>query len=487
MIKTTLRALAIATAIFAPAIGLAPGGGANAVEILGTSGPPIRIEAKEGRLIRLDRPAETVFIADTNIADVQVKTPQLIYIFGKLAGETTLYAVDDNDRVLLNRTVAVTHNLSQLRQSLSGLMPNQGVQVRSVDDSIVLSGRVTSAKAAEDARRLASTYTNNDKLVINELQIDAPQQVNLRVRIAEVARGTIKQLGINWDVVSDSGNFLFGIATGSATTVAGVPFFPLPRVATAGNAIATRRNNANNFFFNYNNDTFDINNVIDALDDQGLVKILAEPNLSALSGETASFLAGGEFPVPVPQENNVITITFKKFGVGLSFTPTLVGENRINLKVAPEVSALSNAGAINLQGFTVPALTVRRAETTVELGSGQSFAIAGLLQNDTNFNVRRVPGLADIPILGKLFTSENFTRNETELVILVTPYIVQPINERQIVAQADPEAQSNMNRIILGPQEGRLPAPEQPAAPKSAVPATGPARRLVGPAGFELQ
>jgi pilus assembly protein CpaC len=194
-------------------------------------------------------------------------------------------------------------------------------------------------------------------------------------------------------------------------------------------------------FLNYNGGDLDLNALFDVLSQEGLVSLLAEPNLTALSGETASFLAGGEFPVPIAQEgdanSSTITVSFKKFGVSLSFTPTLLGENRISMRVRPEVSALSNEGAVQLSGFTIPALTTRRAETTVELASGQSFAIAGLIQNNTRHNADKVPGLGDIPILGELFKSDRFQRQESELVILVTPYIVEPVSDRRLAAPTD--------------------------------------------------
>ena len=196
----------------------------------------------------------------------------------------------------------------------------------------------------------------------------------------------------------------------------------------------TRSNANNNLFVSGNIGQVDINGLVDALAEDGLISIMAEPNLTALTGETASFLAGGEFPIPVPQDNGNITIEFKQFGVGLAFTPTILDDARISMRVRPEVSQLSSAGAVQLNGFFIPSLTTRRAETTVELASGQSFAIAGLLLDNSQQTNDAVPGLSDLPILGALFQSDLFERNETELVILVTPYVVQPIGKRQLLA-----------------------------------------------------
>ncbi|MDJ0951024.1 MAG: type II and III secretion system protein family protein [Alphaproteobacteria bacterium] len=452
----------IATGIFLAAalVGVTlVGGGANpsqAAEILGPSGVAVRLETRQGRLIRLQRPAGTVFIADADIADVQVKTPQLLYIFGKRAGTTTLYVVDTNDRVLLNRTVSVTHNLSQLQSAIRSLLPGEDIGVRSVNGSIVLSGHASTSAAAEDARDLASRFVRKSAQIINQLEVTAPQQVNLRVRVTEIARSTLKDIGVNLDVLAKTGNFVVALATGNPTVLGGLPAFaPINGLGPPANQILnTRDESRDSLFTNFNNGTVDASGLLEALETEGLIKVLAEPNLSALSGETASFLAGGEFPVPVPQDQDTITVKFKKFGVSLGFTPTIVDNNRINLKVAPEVSQLSNAGAVILEGFSIPALTVRRAETTIELGSGQSFAIAGLLQNDSNFDIDKTPWLGDIPILGNLFRSEQFQRRETELLIVVTPYVVKPLDAKQIVARSNPAPTTgDLNRVLTGDRE----------------------------------
>lgn len=504
--------LTMAGVLALPALSPGKSGSATAAaKVLGPSGAQITVEISEGRLIRLDRPAATVFIADQEVADVQIKTPRLIYIFGKAFGDTTLYAVDAQDKVLINRTIHVRPNLSRLRFNMKSLLPREAVTARAVQDTIVLSGTVTTAAAAEDARRLAASFVRDEKKVISQLKIANPQQVNLRVRIAEVSRDTVKQLGINWDVVAATGNFVLGLATGLPVTTAGLPFFPLGgnnagTLATTGNTLVTRNvqngNTTNSIVGNYNNGIVDVNGILDALDQRGLIKILAEPNLSAMSGETANFLAGGEFPVPVPQDGGVVTIEFKKFGVSLAFTPTVLSGGRINIKVAPEVSQLSNAGAIQIQNFTIPALTVRRAETTIELSSGQSFAIAGLIQNNVNQTIRNLPWLGEIPIIGDLFKSENFQRNETELIIIATPYLVKPISEKRIVqasagtigiggkppvAGAGAGGQGSGVKpagSMTGTKAGGTPPPPAPGKPK---PAASTPRRITGGAGFALE
>ncbi|HUT49101.1 MAG TPA: type II and III secretion system protein family protein [Alphaproteobacteria bacterium] len=484
-------ALAIALASFT---GLPAGASAQNATII-RGGGAMSVELKKGRLLRLKQQIATIFVADPSIADIQVKSPTLIYIFGKRSGETTLFAVDKDDRVVLNMTIRVSHNLSNLKRALRRMMPGHGVQARTVGDSIVLSGTVFTAREAEDARSLAAQFVAKPQNVINRLRVTGSTQVNLRVRIVEVSRSVVRNLGINWDTISLlGGSITAGIATGGATFVG--------NAFTAGADILTRRNGSNSGVFAYRGQRNTINGVLDALQTQGLVKTLAEPNLTAISGETASFLAGGEFPVPVPQDGGVITITYKKFGVGLSFTPTIIGPNRINLKVNPEVSQLSNAGAVQIQGVAVPSLTTRRASTTVELASGQSFAIAGLLQNNFTKDLSKVPGIGDIPILGKLFTSENFRRDESELVIIVTPYLVRPFdpNKARLAAAARAAGrgrEKDVNNLIFGRRStapGKKQGGPAVAATGSGIagvpprpPAGGAPRQLRGPSGFELE
>lgn len=431
-----------------------------ATEVIGTSSEPIVIELNEGHLVRIDSAAAAVFVANPEIADVAVKSPRLIYVFGKRPGETTLYAVDEQERVLLNAKLVITHNLSGLQTALDGLLPASGITAQSVGTGVVLEGAVATAREAEDARRLAAKFVADGEEVINRMRVTEANQVNLRVRIAEVSRSVVKQLGIDWAVAGSIEGFdlgfisrdFAGFLTELGTSVQGTDLF------TGSTSVGG----------------FDIDTILDALADERLITLLAEPNLTALSGETASFLAGGEFPIPVPNEDG-ITIEFKKFGVGLSFTPTILSANRISMRVSPEVSALSDAGAIVLSSVTIPALTVRRAETTVELGSGQTFAIAGLISSDNRHSFDEVPGLADIPILGELFKSDRFERGETELVILVTPYIVRPVSDQRLALPTD---------AATGPEGG------QRLSSGSAVTggATAPAGSgLVGPVGFVIQ
>ncbi|MAF50339.1 MAG: type II and III secretion system protein family protein [Rhodospirillales bacterium] len=387
---------------------------AAAVEIIGGGGDELQLEVSKGKLVRLDAPARTVFVADPEIADIQVKSPRLIYLLARKPGQTTLFAVDGQERVLANIPVSVSHNLGRLRKAVKSLVPGAQIFIDSVESSIVIEGVVDSATQVENIVRMAEKFLPEGGTILNRLGVDAPNQVNLRVRVAEISRGVDKQLGFNWTIAGSIGGLALGVATAN-------PF--------SSSAINSITSGVSKFGWN-------LNAVIDALEEEGLVQVLAEPNLTATSGETASFLAGGEFPILVPGSDGTVTIEFKKFGVSLAFTPTIIGKSRVNLHVRPEVSQLSSSNAVTLNNFQVPSLTTRRAETTIELGSGQSFAIAGLLQNNVTHDISKFPGLGDIPVLGTLFKSDRFQRDESELVIIVTPYLVKPVSQ-QLSAPTD--------------------------------------------------
>ena len=398
-IATTIRAAVVALGFFCGLTGIAGTGHAEA---------PIEVTFGAGDLLSLDGKAEAIYIADPDIADVQLRSPKLIYLFGKGVGETTLTVVGKDDAVILSRRILVRHNTIRLGELIDTVHPGTSVNMASIGTSLVLTGEVASAEVAADIVQMARAVVPEGALVMNRLSVSAPNQVNLRVRIAEVSRDTTKRLGFSWDILKTAGDFSFGLATGGF--VSG---------AVSGSSILSLAKTGNGF---------DVNGMIDALDDEGLITVLAEPNLTAQSGESADFLAGGEFPIPVAADNDTVTIVFKRFGVSLSFLPVVLDGGRLHIKVSTEVSQLSSAGAIELNGFNVPSLTVREATTTVNLGSGQSFAIAGLLQNTTNNDLSGVAGLKDLPVLGALFRSSDFQRAESELVVIVTPYLVRPVS-----------------------------------------------------------
>ncbi len=385
---------------------------------------PLEINAGTGVLVRLNEDATSVFIADPAVADVHVPSPRAVFVLGKKSGTTTLYVLGPNNRTLLQRTVSVARDMDALRAMIAARFPNLNVHLTGSQGSLQLSGQAANASEADAVVQAVTPYLGDKEVLINRMTIDRPLQVQLRVRITEVDRNVTQQLGINWQSIGNvAGNFFAGIFSGRAIynltqpiTSGGVTTFPV-NLAT---------NNAYSLFGQFKTGNTNINVLVDALNQEGLLTVLAEPNLVALSGQTASFIAGGEFPIPVSQVNGAISVEFKQFGVKLDFTPTVLGDNRISLKVRPEVSEIDTTVSVTTGGITVPGLSLRRADTTVELASGQSFAIAGLLQSTTNDLISQVPGVGSIPILGKLFSSTNYQNNKTELVIMVTPYLVEP-------------------------------------------------------------
>ncbi len=376
-----------------------------------------------GTLVRLSAPMSDVFVANDAIADVQVRSANQLYVFGKSSGETTIYATTKSGRVAYAATVRVGSNTGSLDEMMRLAMPDAAVQVTPMNNLVLLTGTVASPGDVEEAQRLVQAYVGTGTQVVSRLRSATPLQVNLRVKIAEVNRSLVKKIGINLTAIdAKPGGFLFGVGQGNPGELNGG--------SAGGGRVFNIADIGSTLAFGGKLLGLDILSTLDLAETDGLVTTLAEPNLTALSGETASFLAGGEFPVPISQSLGSITIEYKQYGVGLAFTPFVLADGRISMRVRPEVSELSNEGTIRLNGFNVPALTTRRAETTVELGSGQSFMIAGLLRNANTNDVTKAPFLGDIPILGALFRSTSYRRAETELVIIVTPYLVRPTSGR---------------------------------------------------------
>ncbi|WP_448190629.1 type II and III secretion system protein family protein [Azospirillum sp. sgz301742] len=430
---------------------------------------PLRLEQDKGQMVKLPQPASSVLIANPDIADLQVMSPTMVYIFGKKPGETSLIAVNGKEQVLVNRRVTITQNLSGLERALRERLPNRQVRITSSEGALVLSGNVGSAAEAEDARRLAQRYAGGEAgEVLNRLTVTGGTQVMLRVRVSEVSRTIREDLGFNWEVFGAlGGGAALGFTSGLTDIVLNAAGGAPQRTAGMMNATAA-----------HHGKRWDINGLVDALARDGLITVLAEPNLVATSGETASFLAGGEFPVPVPQDRDRVTIDYKQFGVSLAFTPTVLSGDRISMRVRPEVSELDFSNAITLDSFRVPALRTRRAETSVELGSGQSFAIAGMMQNSLDESIDKFPFVGDVPVLGALFRSSRFQRNETELVIIVTPYLVHPVaNPSQVAAPTDAISPTKfIDRVFFGKLTQPGTGPRPPARPS-----------LAGPAGFIVE
>jgi pilus assembly protein CpaC len=391
----------------------------------------LALDAGKGTMLHLPEDAVSVFVADPSIADVQVPSPRAVFVLGKKAGSTTLYGLGANNKPIFQKTVVVARDMVALRAMLKARFPNMNVDVSGVQGSLVLTGQAQNPLEADTVVQAVTPMLADKEVLINRMTIDKPLQIQLRVRITEVDRNVTQQWGINWQAIGNAaGNWYSGIFSGRqiynytqpVTNSNGTVSYPLNLAS----------NNAYSLFGGFKSGSADIRALVDALNQEGLLTVLAEPNLVALSGQTASFLAGGEFPIPVSQVNGAITVEFKQFGVKLDFTPTVLNDRRISLKVRPEVSQIDTTASVTTNGVTVPGLSVRRADTTVELASGQSFAIGGLLQSNTTDVVSQVPGIGSLPVLGKLFSSTNYQNNKTELVIMVTPYIVEPTDPAKL-------------------------------------------------------
>lgn len=432
----------------------------------------VTLSAGTGRMVQLSGTMTDLFVANDAVADVQVRSPRQIYIFGKSAGQTTVYATDRGGRVIYSANVRVGENLASVDQLLRVAMPEADIRATPMNGLVLLTGTVAQPADAAEAERLVQAFVGQNTQVLSRLRTATPQQVMLQVKIAEVNRSFVRELGVNLAAVDTTGGFNFGLFRSSR----------LPRTdADTGLPIGGfQRSVDGKTMIELGGELLgvDISSAIDLAETNGLLTTLAEPTLTALSGETASFLAGGEFPIPVSQGLGNVTIEYKDFGVGLAFAPTVLEDGRISMRVRPEVSELSTEGSIRLNGFDVPALTTRRAETTVELGSGQSFMIGGLLRNAHTNTVDKAPFLGNIPIIGALFRSQRFRRAETELVIIVTPYLVQPVSANQIALPTDGFRTANdAQRLIVGQAHDSRSGEQRPrptvAAPQTVSPGVG--------------
>ena len=402
-----------------------------------------------GELVNVPGTMADVFIANDAIADVQIKSQRQLYVMGKSGGETTLYASNAAGDIIWASTIRVGSNIGSIDQMLTLAMPQAKINVATMgNNTVLLTGTVAAPEDAADAQALVEAYVGEGQNVISRLRMATPLQVNLQVRIAEVSRSVVKAIGVNLATADYTGGFQFGIGKGNFlenkdSAIVGGPLGVgvTPSLRGGGEEVtgpgigATDLGNTLGFAGSLLG--LDIVGALDLAETQGLVTTLSQPNLTALSGETAEFLAGGEFPIPLSQGLGSTSIEYKKYGVSLAYTPTVLANGRISMRVRPEVSELSSQGSINLNGFNVPSLVTRRTETTVELGSGQSMMIAGLLSNSSQNSIEKAPGLGDVPILGNLFRSTSYRRGETELVIVVTPYLVKPVNANDIRLPTD--------------------------------------------------
>ena len=442
----------------------------------------VEIDTNQGRLITLSRPVSDVFVANDAIADIQVRSPTQIYVFGKSAGETTISATTKTGQVVYFATVRVGQNFSGIDQMLRLAMPDAQVKSYTLNGVVLLTGTVLNPADAQEAQALVQSFVGDKTKVISRLKGATPLQVNLQVKFAEVSKSFAKNIGANISTFDSTSGFKFGLSQGRSGfnpqfTAPPTGLFTGVTTASPGTSLVTQAPNASTLGLAGKLLGLDILAALDLGETDGQVTTLAQPNLSALSGETGTFLAGGEFPIPVSQGLGAVSIEYKQYGVSLAYTPTVLSDGRISLRVRPEVSQLSAEGAVTLSGTVIPALTTRRAETTVELGSGQSMVIGGLLQNSTNNTITKTPGLGDVPILGALFRSNGWKRNETELMIVITPYLVKPVNANEIVLPTDGyRAPTDLGRVFMGQLGGGQAGTARPGptmAPPVAVPGLG--------------
>jgi pilus assembly protein CpaC len=397
------------------------GGGA----VLGSTEREIqKLELTSGKSKVLDLPVaiKRASLANPEVADTVVLSPTQIYLTGKATGVTNLTLWNESGKMMGMYDVVIAPDLSRLKENLHKALPDEkGILVTSSHDHITLSGTASSAESLSRSLSIAEAYA--PKKIVNAMQVGGVQQVMLEVRVAEMNRELIKRLGINFNAI---GSNEFGVSLlGGLTTLTG---FTNPAVGGGAATVTTAVTSAIQGVFGFDTGSISWTGFVDALKEENLLKVLAKPTLVALNGQEAAFLAGGEFPIPVPQAFGLVTVQFKKFGVGLVFTPNILNSKHISLNVAPEVSELDFQNALRLQGFLVPAISTRRAATTIELADGQSFAIGGLMRDNVKESVKKVPFLGELPILGALFRSSSFQKNETELVIIVTPHLVKPLD-----------------------------------------------------------
>jgi pilus assembly protein CpaC len=435
---STLRAACLAALVAIAGVGLL--GPATAS---GPRAPVIRLAAGDtasrfvplgiGKSVVIDVPRDIkdVLVADPKIANAVVRSSRRVYLIGVKVGQTNVFLFDSQGRQIAGFDIAVKRDLNGLRAALKAQFPNADIQIEGVGDGVMLSGWANSQSEAQQAFDLATRLAGSESKVVNGITVRARDQVMLKVTVAEVQRDVVKQLGIDLSGSLSNGTAVLNFNTDNPFSASGNPL--------------TNTNITGNFS--------SITATLRAMERAGVIRTLAEPTLTAISGESAQFLAGGEFPYPIPTSSNppTIGIEFKKFGVSLTFTPVVLSEGRISLKVLTEVSELSNEGGVTIQGTTVPSLQVRRADTTVEIPSGGALALAGMIQEQTKQAINGLPGLMKLPILGTLFKSRDYLNHQSELMVIVTPYIVHAVARKDLSRPDDGFADaSDPASILLG-------------------------------------
>ncbi len=383
----------------------------------------LRVPLNRAIVLESDVPFAELSVANPLIADIATLSERTVYVLGKQPGRTTLTLLAADGRLITNVEVQVTPDIAEFKERLGELLPGEPIEVRTANDGIVLSGTVSSIQKVEQALEIGERYA--PERVTNLLTVGGTQQVQLKVRFAEMSRNVSKELGASFSLTgTDLNGGGFAGATGSTANAAGV------------------------LGLNIGTSSLSLNILLSALEEQGVVRTLSEPNLTALSGQAASFLAGGEIPIPVVDDEGNVGVDFKPFGVGLNFQPTVVDQDIVNIVLESEVSSVTDS-SITINGAAIPNLTVRRASTTVELRDGQSFAIAGILQDDFTDGTTSVPFLGNLPVIGALFRSARYQRRQTELVIIVTVNLVNPVSGDAFVLPTDRIRPPTENELFL--------------------------------------
>ncbi len=423
----------------------------------------IRLARNKAMMIELPRDLRDVMVSSPDIMDAVVQSANRVHLIGKKVGQSNAFFYDANGEQILTLEVSIEQDTAVLDALLRRLIPGSSVKAEILNDTVILTGSVRNPIDSNRAADIASRFMvqpnpDNDQRskmkVINMLAVEGEEQVMLRVTVAEVQRSLLKQMGVNLGAAINAGTFSTQLLTANAlplTAAAGLGGLPVPGVsaikdadnACAGTTCFYNDGPTKDTFGNsgltggWGSNKFSINHAIRALERDGLIRTLAEPNLTTVSGEAAKFLAGGEYPIPMVDATGQVTVVYKEFGVGLAFTPQVLSEGRISLKIETEVSELSSQGAVQLANLSIPALKKRQAKSTVELPSGGSLALAGLLKEDVRQNIDGFPGLKDVPVLGTLFRSRDYIREETELVVIVTPYVVKPTARKELARPVD--------------------------------------------------
>jgi len=384
----------------------------------------VRLGLNKSLVVDLPRPAKDVLVSNPKKADAVMRTPRRAYVIGMEVGQTNIFFFDEAGQQIIALDLVIERDVAALNAMFDKLIPGANISVDAINENVVLSGTARSPADAGRAADIAGRFAGDPAKVLNMIGVEGTDQIYLKVTVGEIQRNAAKQLGVDFDAaINTAGQTAFRLITDNPFSVAG-------QAITATSAKAT-----------YTKGDTTISGIIRLMEENGVLRTLAEPTLTAISGESASFLAGGEFPVPVASDNGEVKIEFKQFGVALAFTPVVLSEARISLKVKTEVSETSNDNAFLLgvgpTALTIPSLKVRRAETTVELPSGGSLVIAGLLQESTKQSLNGLPGAKDMPVLGALFRSRDFQNDETEMVVIVTPYTVKPTNRRDLALPID--------------------------------------------------